>query len=145
MIFKLGAFILLLGLVGVGCKKDEQSVTITLHDQPLSIIQSYIEGKWKLQYSYGGLIASKYIDKNNTYMILSPEHISVKNDTKGVVVDTNITWVKTNIGNNDTTYLLSYLLPGNSTPEYYIVSQIKSDTLIIREYVDDGYSYYYTK
>lgn len=144
-ILKICAFVLLLTLMCAGCKKDEQSVTITLHDQPLSVIQSYIEGKWKLQYSFGGLIASKYIDKNNSYMILRPEHIIIGNDSKGVVVDTNIVWIRTDIGTNDTTYLLSYSLTDTSTPEYYIVNQIKNDTLIIREYVNDGYSYYYTK
>ena len=78
-------------------------------------------------------------------MILSPEHIIIGNDSTGVVVDSSIIWIKTYIGSNDYTYLLSYSWSGYLWPEHEIIDQIKNDTLIVRDYVSDGYSYYYTK
>jgi len=128
------------------CKKHDVTPTnIVLYDKPLETIQHYIQGKWKLQYTYGGLSAHKYIDTYNSYMILSPEHIIIGNESTGVVADTTIVWVRTDIGTNDFTYLLSYSWSDNPWPWYYIVSQIKNDTLVIRDNIDDGYSYYYTK
>jgi hypothetical protein len=129
-------------------KRDTQLVhpiTLTLYDKPLCVIQSCITGNWKLQYGYGGLITHKYIDTLNSYMILCPNHIILGNDTQGVVVDTNIVWVRSDIGSNDFTYLLSFTWSGYPWPWYYIVSEIKNDTLIIRDDIDDGYSYYYFK
>jgi hypothetical protein len=130
------------------CEKDRKPippVNITLWDKPLSVIQSYIKGKWMLQYAYGGLSTHKYFDLHNSYMILSPNHIVLGNDSLRVVVDTTILWVRTDIGSNDFTYLLSYSWSGYLWPEYYIVNQIKNDTLIIRDYENDGFDYYYTK
>lgn len=149
-ILKISFIFLLLSLMGAGCEKDEksdkQSITITLHDKPLTVIQLYIKGKWKLQYSYGGLITKKNIDTHNSYLTLSPDHITVENDAFGAVVDTNIVWVRDKAGFNDSTYLLSYTRSGYPSPEYYIVDQIKQDTLILIDYnVSDGFYYYYTK
>jgi len=78
-------------------------------------------------------------------MIISPDHIIIGNDSTGVIVDSSIIWVKTDIGSNDYTYLLSYTWSGYLWPEHEIVKQIKNDTLIIRDYVSDGYDNYYTK
>jgi len=129
------------------CKNDNEELlhNVVLYNQPLSTIKKYISGKWKLQYSYGGLSVHKYIEKHNSYMILSPDHIIIGNDSTGVIVDSSIIWVKTDIGSNDYTYLLSYTWSGYLWPEHEIVKQIKNDTLIVRDYVSDGYDYYYTK
>jgi hypothetical protein len=146
------AFLLLLCAVmlGSGCEKDEesdkQSVSITLHDKSLSIIQNYTTGNWELQYAYGGLSAHKVTDLHNSYMNLTPEHIIMGNDLYGIVVDTTVIWVREKTGFSDSTYLLSYTRSGYSSPEYYIVDQIKDDTLIIADYnISDGFYYYYTK
>jgi len=137
-------------ILGAGCEKEEesekQSVNITLHNKKLSIIQNYTTGNWKLQYAYGGLSAHKVVDTHNSYMNLTPEHIIMGNDLYGVVVDTTVLWVREKIGFSDSTYLLSYTRSGHSSPEYYIVDQIKEDTLIIADYnISDGFYYYYTK
>lgn len=127
------------------CKEDSPPLTMTLRDKPLPLIKNCIKGKWKLQYVYGGLITHKYIDTYNSYMILSPDHIIMGNDSIGVFVDTTIIWVRTDIGSNDFTYLLRYSRSNYPFPINYIIDQIKNDTLIIREYLDDGFDYYYTK
>lgn len=142
-------FLLLLAFTSfVSCKKDNQptqSISIALQDKPLSVIQSYITGNWKLQYLYGGFSVHKEIEKNNSYMLLKPYHIVIGNDLEGIVVDTSIVWVKKDIGTNEFTYLLSYSWSGYLWPEHYVVEKIKNDTLVIREYVDDGFRLYYTK
>lgn len=138
--------VLILLLCFTRCKTDEITPTnIVLYNKPLKTMQQYIQGKWKLQYAYGGFSTHKYTAVDDSYMILSPNHITMGNSSKGVVVDTTIVWTKTDIGTNDFTYLLSYSWAGYPWPEYYVVDQIKNDTLIIREYVNDGYDYYYTK
>jgi hypothetical protein len=143
--------ILVLSLMGLNlacCEKDKNPVhlsNITLWDKPLSVIQDYTTGSWKLEYSYGGFTSHKSLDRINSYMILKPNHIKLGNDSLGVVVDTTIVWVKYDIGTNDFTYLLSFNWSGFPLPEYNVVQEIKNDTLIIREYVNDGYTLYYTK
>lgn len=125
------------------CEKDTvqiKSSSITLYDKPLFFIQAYIKGKWKLQYSYGGESVMKIVDKNNSYLYLSPNHITIGNDSLGIIVNTTINWVK-----NDFTYLLSYKWAGFPWPEYKIVEQIKNDTLVIRDDMSDGFKHYYTK
>ena len=128
-----------------GCKKENEPINIVLWDKPLSVIQDYITGNWKLQYATGGLIYHKYIERHNSYMFLTPNHIILGNDSLGVVVDTTIIWVRAEIANNEFTYLLGYSRLDYPWPEYDIVSQIKNDTLIIRDNLDDGYDNYYTK
>jgi hypothetical protein len=144
-LLKIVSIILFLGLIGAGCKKEDegeqQNVNITLYNQPLSVIQKYITGNWKLQYSFGGLAAHKTINTDNYYMILSPDHIIEGSDSEGVYLDDPINWIKTKVGTDEFTYLLSY--PSSSIS--YIIVEIKNDTLVIRDNLDDGFSYYYTK
>ena len=145
MILKLSAFVLIFTLMGAGCKKehknDEKEVTIMLYDKPLSVIQHYITGNWKFQYSYGGLATHKIINTDNSYINLSPNHITMGNNL-GITVDAPIVWARADVGGNIFTYLLSF--PPEPIP--YIVYQIKDDTLILRDYnVPDGFHYYYTK
>ena len=146
------AFVSICIITGVGCRYDEtvpvpksNPTNIILYNKPLDTIQHYIQGKWKLQYSYGGISVHKEIDTHNSYMILSPTHITMGNDLTGIVVDTTIVWVKADIGNRDSTYLLSYSWSGYLWPEYNIVDQLKYDTLILRQYVDDGLEFFYKK
>jgi hypothetical protein len=138
-------FILSLLFISFSCRKNKETLSIILYDKPLNVIQTYIKGNWKLKYAYGGLSTHKYIDKYNSYMILSPDHIILGNDSTGIVVDTNIVWIRSMARYEDSTYILSYSWSGYLWPEHYLVDQIKSDTLIIIDYVNDGYSYFYIK
>ena len=147
-IIKISILFLLFSSIGAGCKKDNEELlhNITLHDKPLPVIQKYITGKWKLQYQIGGIAGGKYIDIYNTYMNLTPNHIIIGNDLNGIVIDTTIVWKRDLIGTNEYTYLMGYPNPGWQTPTYYVVNQIKNDTLIIMDYnVSEGYTYYYYK
>jgi hypothetical protein len=115
-------------------------MNITLYDKPLSVIQQYTNGKWNLDYVIGGIAGHTYIDENNSYLIFSPDHITIGDDVRGVIVDTNLVWKQINIF-SDPVY--SYTYPGAS--QHYIVLQIQDDTLRIRDTFDDGYQYYYSR
>lgn len=113
--------ILIISIFSFGqCKKEQfNESTITLYDKPLSTIQGYIKGKWKLHYAYGGISVAKYPAKHNEYMYLEANRIVVGNDSAGVVVDTKITWRKDIDMFNRPTYLLSYMYtPGYAFPYY---------------------------
>ncbi len=149
-IIKISMLFLFFILMGAGCEKDHESdqenVNITLYDKPLSVIQQYITGNWKLQYQIGGIAGGKYVDEYNSFMNLTPNHIIMGNDLYGVVVDTITVWKRSLVGTNEYTYLLGYPNSGWQSPKYYIVNQIKNDTLIIIDYnISDGFNYYYTK
>ena len=148
-------FIVFAGLLLIGhfiqCKKKDvpdikaPPVNIVLHDQPLSVIQKYITGNWSLKYIEGGFIYQKIIEKNNAYMKLTPTHVMMGDNRRGVTVDTTIEWVNGKDMSNQQTYFLSFHWKGNILPEFEIVDQIKNDTLIIIDNADDGYYYYYVK
>jgi hypothetical protein len=125
-------------------EKGPEHINIILWDKPLSVIQDYITGKWRLDYALGGLITHKYIDTINTYVIYSPDHIIIGDDLRGTVVDTTLIWTRVKI-QNDSFYIYSYPYTGVIPPIHKIVDQIKNDTLIIRDYADDGFVYYHTK
>lgn len=127
------------------CEREKQHLNIVLYNKPLSVIQSYTSGRWNLEYSFGGLWAHKIIDKYNSYIVLFPDHIIISNDSLGSELNTSITWVKTDIGTNVTTFLLRYSFPEDPLPNNYVIQQIKNDTLVIYDYLDDGFSYYYTR
>ena len=128
------------------CKKDKNPLNITLYDKPLGEIQSYTQGKWKLQYEKGGFCGSCYYPSTqNSYMILAPNRIVIGNDSLGVIVDTSIVWKKEPWGTNFT-YLLSYYYsPGYAFPYYYFINEIKNDTLVLSDYASDPVYRYYTK
>uniref|UniRef100_UPI003217ED84 hypothetical protein n=1 Tax=uncultured Draconibacterium sp. TaxID=1573823 RepID=UPI003217ED84 len=137
-------------LLGTGCDDKDESEpllhNITLYDKPLSVIQQYITGDWKLQYQIGGIAGSKYIDESNSYMNLTQNHIIVGNDLYEVVIDTSIVWKRELIREDEYSYLMGYPNPGWQSPTYFIINQIKNDTLIIIDYnVSDGFTYYYTR
>ena len=136
-------------MLGAGCDDDESEPLlhdITLSDKPLSVIQQYITGDWKLQYQIGGIAGGKYLDESNSYMNLTSDHIIMGNDLYGVVIDTTTVWKRELIGADEDSYLMGYPNPGWQSPTYFIINQIKNDTLIIVDYnVSDGFTYYYTK
>jgi len=131
-----------------GCKKEQEQKTepinIILRDKPLSVIEEYISGKWKLNYAYGGFITQKYIDTFNSYVIFSPGHIIYGDDLRGIYIDTTIIWERVKI-NFDSIYIFTYPYSGDNPPMHQIIDQIKYDTLIILDYAADGFTYFHTK
>ena len=130
------------------CKKEHTALNITLYDKPLGTIQSYIQGKWKLQYAKGGICGScVFPARNNQYTKLSTDRIVFGNDSVGVVLDTTIYWKRDKDIFNDSTYLLTYYYPAGAGPFpiAYIVDGIYNDTLKLTDNANDPIYYYYTK
>ena len=79
------------------CKKHAIPPTrlnITLYDKPLDTIKSYISGKWKLEYTYGGYIANLRTDlhdKDHIWQIDSGVNIKQRH-LGDLITDTSIEW-----------------------------------------------------
>ena len=138
-----------------GTDTIDTGVTITLWNKSLSVIQTYIKGRWKLQYTKGGYVGGIMFDKYNSYMILTSDSITIGNDLFGIYVNAAIIWVRDKSYFirepdmlKDSTFLLCfthYKYSGIPYPERNIVYAIKNDTLIIINDVADGFEYYYLK
>ena len=140
------AICLLLVICFAQCKKNNNPLNITLYDKPLAVIQSYSLGKWKLQYTDGGIVYQKYIATHNSYMNLSQNRIQFGNDSIGVTLDTALVWKQTTSGTGNL-YLLEYYnnIIGYTLPNYSLIIEIKNDTLVLRDYTSDPFFYHYTK
>ncbi len=158
-VFVIGSLFML--IIELGCNKEpikknnegtDTSVTITLWNKPLPVIQSYIKGHWNLQYTMGGFTGGIWFDKYNEYMILSSDRIILGNDAVGIYVDTAIIWVRAEYySSNDSTFFLCYN-PNKYSGHTYspnfgreIVYAIKNDTLIILDDGVDGFYFFYSK
>jgi hypothetical protein len=132
-----------MALAIVSCEYSSLSRNLTLYNQPLAIIKSNIQGKWKLQSVKGGFCGTcGGTPTNNSYMTINNDNIIFGSDL-GVVVDTNIVWRRAKDIFSDSTFLLSYSYSkGYAFPYYKIVDSIQNGTLLI---IDDAYDplYYY--
>ncbi len=130
-----------------GCVYNTLERNLILHDKPLSVIRSNIQGKWKLQYVKGGLCANCAGPvRHNPYMIIDNDRIVFGDDSLSVVVDTIIVWKKDKDIFNDSTFLLSYRYSkGYAYPYYQIVDRIQNGTLVIIDNAYDAFYYYYTQ
>ena len=136
-------FFVIISLTTFGCSKDNPIIlqsSIILHDKPLSVIEAYVNRKWKFQYARGGIAGMTIYDKYNSYMKLYPSHIILGNDSLGVYLNTPIKWIKEQY---DWGKGYVYILKFNYNS--FAFDQIKNDTLIIHDYyISDGFTYYYT-
>lgn len=136
-------FILLIVCCQIQCKKSADKINIQLYDQPLSIIQKYITGRWKLEYTEGGGLNNRLPDVSDTYMTLDSSHITIKNKN-GYFVDTTITWQKVAYGSATTyTYLMKYSDRNYPVPFVYAVQRIQDDMLVLRDRFTSEDSYLY--
>ena len=141
-ILKTLIFFVIISLTTFGCSKDNPIIlqsSIILHDKPLSVIEAYVNRKWKFQYARGGIAGMTIYDKYNSYMKLYPSHIILGNDSLGVYLNTPIKWIK------ESTWDLGYLYVLSYNHQNFAFLEIKDDTLVINDYkISDGFTYYYT-
>jgi hypothetical protein len=137
----------------VQCKKNigaksinTDSSNITLYDKPLSVIQSFIQGSWKLQYIKGGFVANfVYYPTDSTfnlYSTLGPTRIVFKNAAR-VTLDTTIAWVYIPY-RGDSSYAMAFHDYGG-VPYTLGAFEMVADTLVLYQPADDGQYFYYTK
>lgn len=131
------------------CKKHPSRLNITLYDQPLPVIQKYISGKWKLEYTYGGFIANlrnDFHDKDYIWQIDSG--VNIKQTYLGnLITDTLIEWEwqtrYTGVGSP--TYTLKFF-DKLQYPYIYVVIGIVNDSLLLKDYGNaDAIVYHFSK
>ncbi len=133
-----------ISLAAFNCKKNNDGINITLHDKPLSVIQSYIQGNWKLQYEKGGICGSCTNYVNNFYWHFSSNNKiqQIYNDT--LITDTLINWKWDKPANTDSTYIMNFS-DKVGYPYFYVVYEITNDTLVLTDAGYDPVSYFLTK
>jgi hypothetical protein len=121
-----------------GCKKEEH-LNIILFNQPLEIIQKYIQGKWKLVYlreGYSGR-TERFLDLPEV-TFTSDNRYLFRNNSSPYSVDQVITWEKgiDSFVSRDTIWLMNVGISTSSIVKIYY------DTLIYHNTIIDGYTHY---
>lgn len=129
------------------CKKEHTALTITLYNQPLKTIQSYIQGNWKLQYGKGGICAICVQHYDSSFWKFNYNN-KIEVSYKGAIItDTTITWIK-DVGvytNGDSTFIMNFY-DKRGYPSNYVVDRIFNDTLVLHDaYSVDAVFYHFTK
>jgi hypothetical protein len=131
------------------CKKNtgqsESHFNITLYNQPLSVIQSNIQGKWQLRYQKGGITGGTYPVTQTVYDSFSLNRITVITDV-GVATDTAIIWKRdlaVNIS-GDSTFLMTYY-DKSGFPQISVVDGIFNDSLVLHDNSSDPFYYHFSK
>jgi hypothetical protein len=143
MSITISIIIIFMCLTFFACTKKNKSqleshVNISLYDQNPSVIQSYIQGKWQLQFESGGIGGSTLPVNQKIFYTFNKNRISIEED--GVLVtDTIIDWKYLAISvNGDSIFIMS---PGN-----FMVNGIFSDTLLMHDaYISDAFFYHFSK
>lgn len=137
-------FLLITCLCFSNCEKSNNQINITLSNKSLSVIQSYIQGEWKLEYETGGFCACSSQSKDSffLYATLSPTRIILKNAV-AITTDTTINWKYVNFF-GDSTYVMNFFSP-SGVPFNFAAKGIFNDTLVLYQPGPDGTSFYYTK
>ncbi|MCK9311635.1 MAG: hypothetical protein M0P26_05095 [Bacteroidales bacterium] len=150
ILFRLVAVLFLIGWTG--CEKEDTSQNIILYDKPLDVIQSHIQGKWKLAYGKGGYAANSIFYDDNYYMEFTADNRVIKTGDNIVYANSTIKWTKVGpyewVKLSPGKYTDTYLMEFNDRREYpycYIVDKIYNDTLIIHDNMADAVSYYFNK
>jgi hypothetical protein len=127
------------------CKKPTPTLNIILYNQSLPVIQKYVSGTWKLEYTYGGIMINLHTDfHNKDYIWQIDDGIRIKQSFMGnPTADTLIDWYQINIG-ADTTFVLRFY-DNRLYPYNYIVWGIADDSLELKDYSSDPVTYLFSK
>ncbi|MBD8489135.1 hypothetical protein IFO69_10295 [Echinicola sp. CAU 1574] len=144
--FSLSFFIILSMLFSHCGEKERPRSTITLYNQPLSVIQDTLEGKWELHYGIGGICATCYHDFGNIFWEFTPNGRIKGYSGATLKLDTILIWYKDRWGypDTDSAYVMGYF-DKLGYPNDYMVDGIYNDTLIIHTNASDAIFYRFTK
>ncbi|SEW21445.1 hypothetical protein SAMN05428988_3211 [Chitinophaga sp. YR573] len=125
------------------CKKDKPlESNINLIGQPLSVIERYTKGNYKMLYSYGGLGFGK-TEYNNYYIRISEDTLTwTINDA--IFLHGKINWQQDFELNHTKTYMMTFQGPG-AYPYILAPTQVKDGLLVLCDEITDGYSYYLSR
>ncbi|MES2332633.1 MAG: hypothetical protein V4539_23700 [Bacteroidota bacterium] len=119
-------------------------LNIDLHGQPLALIQQYLKGNWKLNFTKGGICGVCMTNYPSYFWNFSEGDKIQLVYNNNIVTDTVITWVY----RKDVFGVNSYVMDFTDRRDYpngYVVSKIKNDTLILYDDASDPAGYYLTK
>jgi hypothetical protein len=140
-------FLLAILLLPFGCANSENSfipINITLYDKSPDIIQHYIQGKWQMVYSKGGLIANLIQPYDNHFVEFTSDGKYIYTSPIENYAAT-IQWdrVAGNLyySDVDSTYIMV-----TNPYQSLLMGEIKNDTLVYLEYyVSDPMFYHCVK
>jgi hypothetical protein len=128
------------------CNKESSSVNITLFDKDTTTINSYIMGKWKVHYQYGGICGSCKSDRENLnefYEFKSNNGIAYTFQNV-LEFETKYAWLFYQSYPADYMHhILEYSVnPASLVPtSHFEVVKIKNDTLILAQPLIDSPDY----
>ena len=132
------------------CKKDNGILNINLYGNDTTIIKRYINGKWKLEYDFGGLIANQrtdYHDKNIFWEFDNskiPE--TVKQTYLGVLqTDTFVIWNNYTSPPGTNNFYIMEFVNKSQFHNMYTVIGIYNDSLHLLPYIDDASTYVFSR
>lgn len=128
-----------------GSIKDSSTTNIVLYNKPLPVIQSNIQGEWKLDYEKGGICSiciNSFRDVNYIWKFGSGDKV-VQTFNGAIFTDTTISWVK-DLGmymGTDSTFIMEFY-DKRDYPYVFVVDGVLNDSLQLH---DNGYDpvYYY--
>lgn len=134
------------------CKKHTippARLNITLYDKPLDTIKSYLSGKWKLEYNYGGYVANQRTDfHDKDYIWQIDSGVNIKQTYSGnLFMDTSIEWFLNDPrgGIGQEVYHVMKFYDKQKYPYLYIVWKIVDDSLLLKDYAADAATYHFSK
>jgi len=117
------------------CKKEQTALNITLYDKTQSVIQSYIQGKWKLQYMAGGICGTCKYDREqyNEYYEFLPNFRIVYTYQDSILIDTTYQWTTYQVNSSDYIHNIIEYYDKNLVPYYFEADKIVNDTLVLAQ------------
>ena len=117
------------------CKKEYTPLTITLYDKPLGTIQSYIQGKWRLHYMFGGICGSCKYDREiyNEYYEFLPNRRITYTYQNSMLADTTYKWITYQANSLDYVHNIIEYYDKGLVPYHFEVDKIINDTLVLAQ------------
>lgn len=137
---------LLILFCSIQCEKQTEHLNVTLYDKPLSVIQSYVQGRWKCHYGKGGIAANQIQHYDNYYWTFTSDNRVQQSYNGDLVTDTTVKWVKAlgTYTNGDSTFIMSFS-DKRGYPNVYVADRIVNDTLVLHDNSSDAVFYHFTK
>jgi hypothetical protein len=126
--------ILLFPALLFACKKESEN--ITFGEQPLSVVKSYVSGRWKFIYAYGGFTGNYRYDYVNAYLEFYGDSI-VQRSHDTIAIATKIEWKTITDIRGKQAYYMQFKGGGG-----YVVDEIKNGELILFDNAYDGMAHY---
>lgn len=126
------------------CEKKYDRHNLILYDKPLSVIQSCIQGNWKVEYEKGGFCGRCVWNISDFYWYFGPGDVVKQTYRDTLITDGSIIWEWGKPYNFDETYIMNFS-DERGYPYLYVVYELKNDTLILADAGSDPMFYYLTK